>query len=58
MDLTMPLSNCATRYAVKVTPGGRVHDEARTIWNGMIDRRPAIVARCLTANDIRPTPYT
>jgi FAD/FMN-containing dehydrogenase len=27
-------------------------DEARSIWNGMIDRKPAIIARCLGVADV------
>jgi FAD/FMN-containing dehydrogenase len=35
------------------TPGSRAYDEARTIWNAMIDRRPALVARCATAAEVQ-----
>ena len=28
------------------------YDTARTIWNGMHDKRPALIARCLTDNDV------
>jgi FAD/FMN-containing dehydrogenase len=35
-----------------LTHGMAGYDEARTIWNGMIDRRPALIARCLDANDV------
>jgi len=35
-----------------LTPGQRGYDDARTIWNGMIDRRPALVAHCTTAGDV------
>jgi len=28
------------------------YDGARTIWNGMHDRRPALIARCLNAEDV------
>ena len=28
------------------------YDSARTIWNGMHDKRPALIARCLSADDV------
>jgi FAD/FMN-containing dehydrogenase len=35
-----------------LAPGSSEYDEARTIWNGMIDRRPALIVRCLNADDV------
>jgi hypothetical protein len=33
-------------------PSDAGYDHARSIWNGMIDRRPALVARCRGAADV------
>ncbi len=33
-------------------PGEDGYEAARTIWNAMIDRRPALVARCVGAADV------
>lgn len=34
-----------------ITPDDQDYDEARSVWNGAIDRRPSYIARCLGAGD-------
>ncbi|HET9233129.1 MAG TPA: FAD-dependent oxidoreductase, partial [Candidatus Eisenbacteria bacterium] len=38
-----------------VTPGSLEYESARTVWNAMIDRRPAAIVRCQGAQDIMRT---
>ena len=37
---------------VVVLPGDSGYEDARKIWNGMIDKRPAIIARCTSTADV------
>ena len=50
---THPASPLAERLAGEViAPGHAAYDAARRIWNGMIDKRPAVIARCTDAHDV------
>ncbi|MGH3119360.1 MAG: FAD-linked oxidase, partial [Gaiellales bacterium] len=35
-----------------IQPGDAAYDESRKIWNGQIDRRPALIARCRGAANV------
>ena len=36
-----------------VTPADAAYDEARKIWNAQVDRRPALIARCMNGADVQ-----
>ena len=35
-----------------LTPGQPGYETARAVWNGAIDRRPAVIACCSTAEQV------
>src|SRR5438046_787691 len=49
---TMATELTASFRGQLLRPGDPGYDEARSIWNGMIDRKPGLIARCLDAADV------
>ncbi len=48
-----PLSQLETGFhGAVVRPESPEYDEARSVWNGMIDKRPRAVARCADVEDV------
>jgi len=49
-----PLRELGKRFHGDIMlPGSDEYDAARKVWNGMIDRRPACIARCKSIGDVQ-----
>src|SRR5688572_9239423 len=48
----MTTTRMPTFTGTLLTPESRGYDDARRVWNGAIDRRPAFIARCRHADDV------
>jgi FAD binding domain/Berberine and berberine like len=49
----MMIDELRTRFrGALLRPGEEGYTEARRVWNGAIDRRPALIARCAGADDV------
>jgi FAD/FMN-containing dehydrogenase len=47
------VDDLGTRISGRVlAPGAPGYDEARAVHNGLVDRRPALIVRCRTADDV------
>ncbi|HEY7623153.1 MAG TPA: FAD-binding protein [Solirubrobacteraceae bacterium] len=50
---SIEIEELRTRFrGALVRPGEEGYDEARRVWNGEIDRHPALIARCVGADDV------
>lgn len=58
MDAVLEMSRRAFRElrsrfrGALIQPGEDAYAESRRIWNGAIDRQPALIARCVDAEDV------
>ena len=49
---TLPTSSIPGFAGELVRPGDPTFDQHREVWNGMVDRRPHLIARCTSAADV------
>jgi FAD/FMN-containing dehydrogenase len=53
MARSLDVRSLQGRFSGKViTPADAEYDSARSVWNGAIDRHPALIARCSTAKEV------
>jgi FAD/FMN-containing dehydrogenase len=53
LSVTDPVAALAERLSGQViAPDHAEYDAARGVWNGMIDKKPAAIARCVTPDDV------
>ena len=48
----LPAGSTAGFRGQVLREGDSGYDDARRLWNGMIDRKPALIARCVDADDV------
>jgi FAD/FMN-containing dehydrogenase len=52
LDTTAVQAFAATLRGSLIQPGDPGYDPARTVWNALIDRHPALIVRCVGAADV------
>ena len=51
-ETAMTTTSAPTFTGTLLTPGSPGYDDARRVWNGAIDRHPALIARCRSSADV------
>ena len=53
MTVSIDTSGLESHFqGIVLTPGDDGYEERRTVWNAMVDRRPAVIARCVHTEDV------